>query len=65
MEDCYGCFYFKDITSDCTVEHWSRVANGHDDLKKECPCRVCIVKVMCRADCEIFLEDIGLKDRRV
>lgn len=47
-EECGGC-----VTHDCIDDNNMCIMKCYDAVDK-CPCVQCIIKVMCRRDCEEF-----------
>lgn len=57
---CIGCKGCADLSSmnKCNIFVYPRITIENKIL--ECPCRSCLVKVMCRAECEPFIKYLNL-----
>jgi hypothetical protein len=52
-ESCEGCTMFKD-------DGWCSIVT--EGKEKDCPCRACLVKVMCNHSCKDY--SIFIKERK-
>lgn len=51
-KECKGCYLSKQDGRQiiCTV------LTNHKQYIRECPCRICLIKTMCCAGCDPFIE---------
>ncbi len=59
MDNCKGCEVFSTDGNDCIFRSfrcWS---------VKKCPCRECLIKMMCKDPCEPYVKQFGIQtDKR-
>lgn len=52
MENCKGCYTYTNIYNDCSPRLMAK--------SDKCPCRMCLVKVVCGIACEEYSNFAGI-----
>ncbi len=50
-DDCKGCSTYDDCIKDYSIKDYASDENVFLNVREECPCSRCLVKVVCREGC--------------
>lgn len=57
MGECKGCVIYNNVAEEGPYDRNGKCPGRLEILISKCPCRICLVKVLCKDGCDLFRDN--------